>query len=205
MPVRRARASICARPLRRGRQRRGAEGADHRAAGAARDDRGAEERLALGDRRAFVPVKTLKTGSAPRDAHAGRLAADGRTRSSARRSARTAAATPPRSRPFTLHGLSRNASSCPERDLLLEQPIAEAGQVQHLQRRLVLTQPPRELVAGHLRHHQSVTRMSKRVHPSARSRAPRRRRRRSGDIPGFAQHPLHEPAHRLLIVHDEYS
>ena len=44
------------------------------AAGRARDDRGAEERLALGDRRAFVPVQDLlEAGSAPRDAHAGRL------------------------------------------------------------------------------------------------------------------------------------
>src|SRR5215216_1584354 len=42
----------------------------------------------------------------------------------------------------------------PERDFLLEQAIAEAGEVQHLDRRLHQTHPARELVAGHLRHHQ---------------------------------------------------
>ena len=46
-------------PLRARRARRGTAGADCAAAGSARDDRGAEDRLALGDRRAFVPVQDL--------------------------------------------------------------------------------------------------------------------------------------------------
>ena len=46
-------------PLRAGAPRRGTAGADRAAAGGARDDRGAEDRLALGDRRAFVPVQDL--------------------------------------------------------------------------------------------------------------------------------------------------
>src|ERR1051326_5849525 len=41
----------------------------------------------------------------------------------------------------------------PERHLLFEQAIAEAGEVEHLQRRVLDAETARELVAGHLRHH----------------------------------------------------
>ena len=78
-------------------------------------------------------------------------------------------------------------------------------QVQHLEPRLILTKAPCQLVAGHSRHHQI------RHHDVEHFLLLRERDGLDAvgggerEMPRIAQHPVDEPADRLLVVHDEYS
>ena len=107
----------------------------------------------------------------------------------------------------TLHAarLVEERFAFPQRHLLLEEPVAETGQIQDLQPALFrLTQTPRELVAGHLRHHHVGHQDIERLHLLGDfdrfGAVPGRRRL----VAGFAKHALDELSHRLLVVDDEH-
>src|SRR5262249_8533738 len=91
----------------------------------------------------------------------------------------------------------------PERHLLLEQAIAESGQVEDLERRVLRAQPARELVAGHLRHHHvgdenvevlHLRRVVKRLGAVAGD---------GGGVARLAEHALDKLLHRRLVVDDQ--
>ena len=153
-------------------------------------DRGAEDRLALGERRAFVPITDLAEGSSPRDAHARGLTSRVLPvlfRVELSRCLETAKQQQRYRLEQALHAarLVEERLVLPQRHFFLEQ-LSRSRSGREPSASADSGEPTSQLVAGHLRHHHVG---HQEVEPVELRRHLQRFQRRRRPSPSCSPHP----------------